>query len=143
MDPSPSEITPLLEWPASSAFLSVFQQEAKTLLKPCLRFVCMFNFCFSTYIFAQANGKHAFIHSIVMSSVTSIEHISTIALSATTIGFMHINITGLSIIQGMLSALDTRARGLQISYNSLNEQRCLLLQTVVLQILILIKSNAS
>ena len=48
-----------------------------------------------------------FEHSIIMSSVISIGHISTIALAAATIGFMTANVTGLSIIQGMASALDT------------------------------------
>ena len=42
-----------------------------------------------------------------MSSVISIGHISTTALAAATIGFMTANVTGLSIIQGMSSALDT------------------------------------
>ena len=42
-----------------------------------------------------------------MSSVISIGHISTIALASATIGFMTANVTGLSIIQGMSSALDT------------------------------------
>lgn len=42
-----------------------------------------------------------------MSSVIAIGHISTIALAAATIGFMTANVTGLSIIQGMASALDT------------------------------------
>ena len=48
-----------------------------------------------------------FEHSIIMSSVISIGHISTIALAAATIGFMTANVSGLSIIQGMSSALDT------------------------------------
>ena len=42
-----------------------------------------------------------------MSSVISIGHISTVALAAATMGFMTANVTGLSIIQGMSSALDT------------------------------------
>ena len=47
-----------------------------------------------------------FEHCIVMSSVICIGHISTISLAAATIGFMTANVTGLSIIQGMSSALD-------------------------------------
>ncbi|KIK96911.1 hypothetical protein PAXRUDRAFT_768490 [Paxillus rubicundulus Ve08.2h10] len=50
---------------------------------------------------------HVFEHSIIMSSVISIGHISTVALAAATIGFMTANVTGLSVIQGMASALDT------------------------------------
>ncbi|KAF9224731.1 MATE efflux family protein [Gyrodon lividus] len=52
-------------------------------------------------------GTHVFEHSIIMTSVISIGHISTIALAAATIGFMTANVTGLSVIQGMASALDT------------------------------------
>ncbi|KIJ59881.1 hypothetical protein HYDPIDRAFT_117978 [Hydnomerulius pinastri MD-312] len=52
-------------------------------------------------------GTHVFEHSIIMTSVISIGHISTIALAAATIGFMTANVTGLSIIQGMASTLDT------------------------------------
>lgn len=60
-------------------------------------------------IFAEANvgSTHVFEHSIIMSSVICIGHISTIALAAVSIGFMTANVTGLSIIQGMASALDT------------------------------------
>ena len=88
-----------------------------------------------------------FEHNIIMSSVTSIEHISTIALAAATIGFMTAIVTGLSIIQ-VPWTLSCRAR--QINHNSsdhvlsaswvcpklFNEQRCLPLKTVVLQIFI-------
>ena len=42
-----------------------------------------------------------------MSSVISIGHISTIALAAATLGFMTANVSGLSILLGMASALDT------------------------------------
>lgn len=42
-----------------------------------------------------------------MSSAVSIGHISTIALAAASIGFMTANVTGLSILAGMSTALDT------------------------------------
>ncbi|KAG9313750.1 mate-domain-containing protein [Chiua virens] len=48
-----------------------------------------------------------FEHSIIMSSVIAIGHISTVTLAAATIGFMTANVSGLSIIQGMASTLDT------------------------------------
>lgn len=46
-----------------------------------------------------------------MSSVISIGHISTVALAAATIGFMTANVTGLSIIHGLVSTLDTMLPG--------------------------------
>ncbi|KAF8557463.1 hypothetical protein OG21DRAFT_269331 [Imleria badia] len=100
---SPTETTVLLASPRpcieqtvddelpEGDFLSVFRQETKTLVK------------FALPVF----GTHLFEHSIIVSSVISIGHISTIALAAATIGFMTANVTGLSIIQGMSSALDT------------------------------------
>ena len=48
-----------------------------------------------------------FEHSIFISSVVSIGHISTIALAAATMGFMTAGVSGLSVIQGMAEALDT------------------------------------
>jgi len=44
---------------------------------------------------------------MILSSVVSIGHLSTVALAAATIGFMTANVTGLSIIQGLVSTLDT------------------------------------
>ncbi|KIM54288.1 hypothetical protein SCLCIDRAFT_1222157 [Scleroderma citrinum Foug A] len=52
-------------------------------------------------------GTHIFEHSMIMASVISIGHLSTIDLAAATMGFMTANITGLSIIQGMANTLDT------------------------------------
>ncbi|KAI9569366.1 multidrug Oligosaccharidyl-lipid polysaccharide flippase [Boletus coccyginus] len=46
-------------------------------------------------------------HSILMSSVIAIGHISTTALAAVTLGFMTANVSGLSIILGMTNTLDT------------------------------------
>lgn len=48
---------------------------------------------------------------MIMSSVVSIGHISTVALAAATIGFMTANVTGLSIIHGLVSTLDTMLPG--------------------------------
>lgn len=56
-------------------------------------------------------GTHVFEHSMIMSSVVSIGHISTVALAAATIGFMTANVTGLSIIHGLVSTLDTMLPG--------------------------------
>ncbi|KAG1752072.1 MATE efflux family protein [Suillus lakei] len=56
-------------------------------------------------------GTHVFEHSMIMSSVISIGHISTVALAAATIGFMTANVTGLSIIHGLVSTLDTMLPG--------------------------------
>jgi MATE family multidrug resistance protein len=124
----PSETTALLapidnQSPGSNALLAVFRQEAKTLVRYAL----------------PVFGTHVFEHSIIMSSVISIGHISTVALAAATMGFMTANVTGLSIIQGMSSALDTV---LPSAWTS-NQPRLVGLWTqrmVVLQILILIVS---
>lgn len=56
-------------------------------------------------------GTHVLEHSMIMSSVVSIGHISTVALAAATIGFMTANVTGLSIIHGLVSTLDTMLPG--------------------------------
>ncbi|KAL4072169.1 MATE efflux family protein [Scleroderma citrinum] len=52
-------------------------------------------------------GSHILEHSMIMASVISIGHISTIALAAATLGFMTANVTGFSIIQGMANTMDT------------------------------------
>jgi MATE family multidrug resistance protein len=48
---------------------------------------------------------------MILSSVVSIGHLSTVALAAATIGFMTANVTGLSVIQGLVSTLDTMLPG--------------------------------
>ncbi|KIJ59880.1 hypothetical protein HYDPIDRAFT_161804 [Hydnomerulius pinastri MD-312] len=52
-------------------------------------------------------GTNLFEHSMILTSVISIGHLSTVALAAATIGFMTANVTGFSIIQGLASTLDT------------------------------------
>ncbi|RDB18717.1 hypothetical protein Hypma_014757 [Hypsizygus marmoreus] len=52
-------------------------------------------------------GTHLLEFSLVMVSVISIGHLSTTALAAISLGSMTANVTGLSIIQGFTSALDT------------------------------------
>ncbi|THU97469.1 MATE efflux family protein [Dendrothele bispora CBS 962.96] len=52
-------------------------------------------------------GMNMLEYSLVVVSVLSIGHISTTALAAITIGEMTVNVTGLSIILGFASALDT------------------------------------
>ncbi|KAG2073873.1 MATE efflux family protein [Suillus decipiens] len=56
-------------------------------------------------------GTHVLEHSMILSSVVSIGHISTVALAAATIGFMTANVTGLTIINGLVSTLDTMLPG--------------------------------
>ena len=46
-------------------------------------------------------------HSLVLVSVISIGHISTTALAATSLGSMTAGVTGYSVVQGLISALDT------------------------------------
>ncbi|KAG6860747.1 hypothetical protein C0993_002839, partial [Termitomyces sp. T159_Od127] len=45
--------------------------------------------------------------SLVMASVVSIGHLSTIALAAISLGSMTANVTAFSVMQGFASALDT------------------------------------
>ncbi|PBK72495.1 MATE efflux family protein [Armillaria solidipes] len=52
-------------------------------------------------------GTHVLEYSLVMASVLSVGHLSTTALAAITLGSMTANVSGLSIIQGFTSALDT------------------------------------
>ncbi|KAG7443546.1 MATE efflux family protein [Guyanagaster necrorhizus] len=52
-------------------------------------------------------GTHLLEYSLVMASVLSVGHLSTTALAAITLGSMTANVSGLSIIQGFTSALDT------------------------------------
>ncbi|KAG9313749.1 MATE efflux family protein [Chiua virens] len=100
-EPPPSESTPLLAPPipriqehdevGEHSATAVAWEEAKILSKYAL----------------PVFGTHVFEHSILMASVISIGHISTIALAAATLGYMTANVSGLSIIQGMASTLDT------------------------------------
>jgi MATE family multidrug resistance protein len=46
-------------------------------------------------------------YSLVVASVISIGHVSTTALAAATLGSMTASVTGLSIIMGFASTLDT------------------------------------
>ncbi|CEL63106.1 putative transporter C323,07c OS=Schizosaccharomyces pombe (strain 972 / ATCC 24843) GN=SPAC323.07c PE=1 SV=1 [Rhizoctonia solani AG-1 IB] len=52
-------------------------------------------------------GTQLLEHSLMIASVISIGHISTEALAASTLGSMTANVTGLSIIHGFTSALDS------------------------------------
>ncbi|EPQ53474.1 MATE efflux family protein [Gloeophyllum trabeum ATCC 11539] len=52
-------------------------------------------------------GSHVLEYSLVVASVISIGHLSTTALAAATLGSMTASVTGLSIVQGFASALDT------------------------------------
>ncbi|KAK0202739.1 MATE efflux family protein [Desarmillaria ectypa] len=52
-------------------------------------------------------GTHVLEYSLVIASVLSVGHISTTALAAITLGSMTASVSGLSIIQGFTSALDT------------------------------------
>ncbi|KAF7979304.1 hypothetical protein HWV62_43024 [Athelia sp. TMB] len=52
-------------------------------------------------------GTHVLEYSLVVASVVSIGHLSTAALAAATLGSMTASVSGLSIIQGFTSTLDT------------------------------------
>ncbi|KAI0264617.1 MATE efflux family protein [Gloeopeniophorella convolvens] len=52
-------------------------------------------------------GTHLLEYSLVIASVISIGHLSTVALAASTLGTMTASVTGYSIIQGLGSTLDT------------------------------------
>ncbi|KAH9958017.1 MATE efflux family protein [Russula dissimulans] len=52
-------------------------------------------------------GTHLLEYSLVIASVVSIGHLSTVALAASTLGTMTAGVTGYSIIQGLGSTLDT------------------------------------
>lgn len=61
-----------------------------------------------SFLFAKSNSRINILeYSLVFVSVLSIGHQGTTALAAVTIGEMSVNITGLSIIMGFASALDT------------------------------------
>ncbi|KAF7291886.1 RNA helicase [Mycena indigotica] len=52
-------------------------------------------------------GTHLLEYSLVMAPVLSIGHLSTTALAGITLGSMTASVSGFSILQGMVSALDT------------------------------------
>ncbi|RDX46702.1 MATE efflux family protein [Polyporus arcularius HHB13444] len=52
-------------------------------------------------------GTHLFEYSLVIASVISLGHLSTMALAASTLGSMTASVSGFSIIQGFASTLDT------------------------------------
>ncbi|KZT10436.1 MATE efflux family protein [Laetiporus sulphureus 93-53] len=52
-------------------------------------------------------GTHVLEYSLVIASVVSLGHLSTTALAASTLGSMTASVTGLSIVQGFTSTLDT------------------------------------
>ncbi|PCH45028.1 MATE efflux protein [Wolfiporia cocos MD-104 SS10] len=56
-------------------------------------------------------GTHVLEYSLVIASVVSIGHLSTTALAASTLGSMTASVTGLSIVQGFTSTLDTMLPG--------------------------------
>ncbi|KAI9510175.1 MATE efflux family protein [Russula earlei] len=54
---------------------------------------------------------HLLEYSLVVASVVSIGHLSTVALAASTLGTMTASVTGYSIVQGLASTLDTMLPG--------------------------------
>ncbi|TDL13472.1 MATE efflux family protein [Rickenella mellea] len=52
-------------------------------------------------------GSHLLEYSLVIASVVSLGHLSTVALASSTLGSMTASVTGFSIIQGFSSTLDT------------------------------------
>ena len=162
LPPPPSETTALLapvdhESPGSSTFLSVFRRDAKMLLRPALPvfwFVCSTSASRRTFSSKPMGSTHSFEHSIFMSSVTFIEHISAVALAAATIGFVQchwaqhhpgdVQCLGHCPVERVDFRLATIHRTMRSTHGYaiklLYERRCLPLMTVVLQILILIVS---
>ncbi|KAL5498225.1 ERC1_1 [Sanghuangporus vaninii] len=71
--------------------LATYWEEAKILLKYTL----------------PVYGTQLLEYSLVVASVVSIGHLSTVALAASTLGSMTASVTGYSILQGFASTLDT------------------------------------
>ncbi|KAK7031271.1 ethionine resistance protein [Paramarasmius palmivorus] len=101
--PNPNENTPLLNPPrivedveqndpnSNESSMQMFRDELGILTKYAL----------------PVFGTHLLEYTLVIASVLTIGHLSTNALAAITLGSMTANVTGLSIIQGFTSALDT------------------------------------
>ncbi|KAG2142385.1 mate-domain-containing protein [Suillus clintonianus] len=64
-------------------------------------FVILIKYSFPVFI------THLLEYSLIVASVVSIGHVSTIALAAATLGSMTASVSGYSIMQGFSSALDT------------------------------------
>ncbi|KAF8181929.1 mate-domain-containing protein [Mycena galopus ATCC 62051] len=52
-------------------------------------------------------GTHCLEYSLIMASVVTVGHLNTTALAAVTLGTMTAEVSGLTIVQGLSSALDT------------------------------------
>ncbi|CAE6457618.1 unnamed protein product [Rhizoctonia solani] len=91
-------------------------------------------------------GTQILEYSLVMASVISIGHISTEALAASTLGSMTANVTGLSIIHGFTSALDSLLPQAWTSGRPQNvglwTQRMVVLMTLILAPILAIWLNA-
>ncbi|KAJ7751545.1 mate-domain-containing protein [Mycena maculata] len=93
LHPSPSEHTPLLHAPTDKreSYGKVFCEELITLIASGLPIL----------------GTHIFEHSLIITSVVTIGHLSTNALAGVALGSMTAGVSGFSIIYGLSSALDT------------------------------------
>ncbi|KIJ38183.1 hypothetical protein M422DRAFT_176909, partial [Sphaerobolus stellatus SS14] len=60
---------------------------------------------------APVFGTHILEYSLVVASVVAIGHLSTTALAAATLGSMTASVSGYSIVQGLVSTLDTLLPG--------------------------------
>ncbi|KAI5994534.1 MATE efflux family protein [Pisolithus marmoratus] len=96
---------PMTQVSGANAGLPLGAFETTPLLPPPVPYILMDATAVS--IRSPVLGIHLFEHSIMMATVISIGHISTVALAAATLGFMTANVTGLSIVQGMANTLDT------------------------------------
>ncbi|CCL99774.1 uncharacterized protein FIBRA_01796 [Fibroporia radiculosa] len=91
-------------------------------------------------------GTHVLEYSLVIASVVSIGHLSTTALAASTLGSMTASVTGLSIVQGFASTLDTMLPGAWTSSQpqlvGLWAQRMAVVMAAVLVPIILVWCNS-
>ncbi|KAF8315345.1 multidrug Oligosaccharidyl-lipid polysaccharide flippase [Clavulina sp. PMI_390] len=95
---------------------------------------------------APVFGTHVLEYSLSMASVISIGHLSTNHLAAVTLGTMTSSVTGLSVILGFVSALDSLLPQAWTSSNpslvGLWSQRMMLLVTMLLVPIFMIWFNA-
>ncbi|KAF7323681.1 RNA helicase [Mycena kentingensis (nom. inval.)] len=92
--PMPTETTPLILLPARNTeggTAAEYWEELKILTR------------YSLPVF----GTHLLEYSLIIAPVFSIGHLSTTALAAITLGSMTAGVSGFSILEGMVSALDT------------------------------------
>lgn len=126
--PRPSEVTPLLlnSQPSVASIEEQVDKDASNDHESMLvmvreEFVTLVNYSFPVFLSVFSYQYHLsplqdsnidfsssiLEYSLVIASVISIGHISTIALAGITLGSMTASVTGFSVLQGLASALDT------------------------------------